>query len=364
MTTSDDPQPIAFVIMPFDDEFDDLYNDFLYETLTDLGFAVSRADDLQNAQNIMKDILTGLSESDLIVADLTGLNPNVHYELGLAHALNKPVIMLTQDIGTLPFDLQSYRVIGYTPRFSDVARAKEQLTTMAKGLTSGEVSFGNPVSDFLFAANPVYRLPVTAGNDRTDTDSEELGILDHAFEFEEGAADLTEIIADIGDGFRQRSVSLQALSNEMAKVHQRGNQAKARDRIIAVRRVAAEMEEYARFLADKNERYGVHLNRAQSSLEELVKAQDVSDPEARKQLETLLASLDENESTVEGFRSIVGETANTVQSMPGVEKNLIRSRNELSKQFRYLEENAQQTISMVSRARQIGNDKLNGLQPR
>ena len=101
MPNPSDRKPTAFVIMPFDSEFDDLYGDFLYQALTELGFVVSRADDLQNAQNIIKDILSGLRDSDLIVADLTNLNPNVHYELGLAHGFDKPVIMLTQEISRL-----------------------------------------------------------------------------------------------------------------------------------------------------------------------------------------------------------------------------------------------------------------------
>ena len=343
--------------MPFTAEFDDLYSDFLYETLTTLGFTVSRADDLQSAQNIMKDILLGLSDSDLIVADLTGLNPNVHYELGIAHALNKPVVMLTQDISTLPFDLRSYRVIGYTPRFSDIARAKEQLKAQVTGLVEGQAAFGNPVSDFLPSNSPAPRFPASF-NTAEGEDHQELGILDHALEFEESAADLTAVIADIGEGFQHRSISLQALTEDLGRVNQRGNLSKARDRIIAVRRLATEMEEYAEFLSNKNNRYGTALDSAQSSLEALVNAQDLSDPEARTQMQTLLRTLDENEVTVDGFRSTVGETANIIQSIPGIEKNLIRSRNELTKQFRYLEANAEQTIAMMSRARQIGNDKL------
>ena len=193
-----------------------------------------------------------------------------------------------------------------------------------------------------------------------DATSEELGTLDHSLLVEESAAELTEIIADIGEGFRQRSESLNNLSGEMATLQRRGNRATTKDRIIVVRRVASEMEEYAAFLSTKNEQYSAALDKAQSSLEELVRGQDVSNPDVRKQLEDLLNTLDESEAPVESFRSVVGETASIVQAMPGVEKNLIRTRNELTKQFRYLEANAQQTVSMMSRARQIGNEKLRG----
>ena len=83
-----------------------------------------RADDIRAHQNILKDIISALAESALIVADLTGSNPNVYYELGLAHAFRKRVILLTQQVDDLPFDLRSYRVIPYSTYFAEVAKAK------------------------------------------------------------------------------------------------------------------------------------------------------------------------------------------------------------------------------------------------
>ena len=96
---SNDPKkPRAFVIMPFDAEARPVYQDFIRPTLVNLGFDVSRADDLLNQQNILADILSSIASTDLIIVDLTDSNPNVYYELGLAHALNKPTILLGQDL--------------------------------------------------------------------------------------------------------------------------------------------------------------------------------------------------------------------------------------------------------------------------
>ena len=53
--------------------------------------------------------------ADLIVADLTGQNANVFYEMGFAHALNKDTILLTQTIGDVPFDLRQRRLVEYAP---------------------------------------------------------------------------------------------------------------------------------------------------------------------------------------------------------------------------------------------------------
>ena len=70
-----------------------------------------RADDIDNQQNILNDIVKSIRSSELIVADLTDPNPNVYYELGLAHAMRKRVVLMTQDLGSMPFDLRSYRTI-------------------------------------------------------------------------------------------------------------------------------------------------------------------------------------------------------------------------------------------------------------
>ena len=99
-------KPTAFVLMPFAPEFDDIYRLFLHPTLTECGFDVKRADDITSQQNILRDVINGIVDRDLIIADLTGANPNVFYELGVAHALGKPVILITQNIDKLPFDLE------------------------------------------------------------------------------------------------------------------------------------------------------------------------------------------------------------------------------------------------------------------
>ena len=71
--------PTAFVLMPFDEDFDAVYTDFLTPVLSDHGFEVQRADDIEieSQQNILRDVVRGIAISDLIVADLTAANPNV-----------------------------------------------------------------------------------------------------------------------------------------------------------------------------------------------------------------------------------------------------------------------------------------------
>ncbi len=62
---------------------------------------------------ILQDIITGLVESDVIIAEITPTNANVFYELGYAHARNTPTVLLARRNGTLPFDISGHRVIFY-----------------------------------------------------------------------------------------------------------------------------------------------------------------------------------------------------------------------------------------------------------
>src|SRR5262249_31985354 len=71
--------------------------------------------DVQSAGRITDDILRGLSEASFCIADVSGNNPNVMWETGYAMALGKPTILIGQDIGALPFDLKSHRILEYAP---------------------------------------------------------------------------------------------------------------------------------------------------------------------------------------------------------------------------------------------------------
>ena len=116
--------------------------------LEDAGFDVLRADDIQSTQNIVRDIFEAIVRSDLIVADLTGSNANVFYELGIAHALKRPVILLTQIIDDVPFDLRAYRLIEYNTHFTEIGKAKQKLTDYATKFREGILPTRDPVTDF------------------------------------------------------------------------------------------------------------------------------------------------------------------------------------------------------------------------
>ena len=78
-----------------------------------LGVSSLRGDDIFRPTDILDDIWNGITQCDFVIADITGNNANVFYELGMAHALGKPVLVLTQNMDEVPFDLQSRRILLY-----------------------------------------------------------------------------------------------------------------------------------------------------------------------------------------------------------------------------------------------------------
>ena len=103
----------CFVISPFGGWFDVYYKTIFDPAIKAAGLAPCRADDLYRPSSIIHDIWKFVRNAKLLLADLTGKNQNVLYELGLAHAIGKPVIMITQVLDDVPFDLRSLRVITY-----------------------------------------------------------------------------------------------------------------------------------------------------------------------------------------------------------------------------------------------------------
>jgi hypothetical protein len=108
----------VFVLMPFKDDMLPVYEDHIKPTCASLKLSVRRADDFFTADSVVGDIWKAIVNARLIVADCTDRNPNVFYEIGLAHTIGKPTILLTQKSEDVPFDLRHWRHIAYqlTPR--------------------------------------------------------------------------------------------------------------------------------------------------------------------------------------------------------------------------------------------------------
>ena len=103
----------AFVVMQFTSPFDELFDDVIGPVCAEIGIDAYRASDIYRPGVILQDIIQGLAESDVIIAEITPTNANVFYELGYAHAMHKPVVLLAERDTPLPFDISGYSVIFY-----------------------------------------------------------------------------------------------------------------------------------------------------------------------------------------------------------------------------------------------------------
>jgi len=127
-------EPRLFVVMQFGEPYDSLYKEVIRPVSEAVGFKAFRADDVFRPGVILQDIRRGIVESEAIVAEITPVNANVFYELGYAHALDKPTILLAnRNVEKLPFDISGYRVIFY----DDTIRGKRDIeATLRKHLES------------------------------------------------------------------------------------------------------------------------------------------------------------------------------------------------------------------------------------
>lgn len=105
----------CFVIMPIDPLLKNVYDTISTLVKDYAGMNCIRADEITKPGQITNDIWANINEARFLIADLTGRNPNVFYEVGIAHALNKSVILLTQNESDVPFDLKSIRYLKYDP---------------------------------------------------------------------------------------------------------------------------------------------------------------------------------------------------------------------------------------------------------
>jgi tetratricopeptide (TPR) repeat protein len=189
----------CFVIMPIGSEEDyekykDIYECMIKEAVTGAGLELQciRADEVSKSGAIIKDVIKRLYEADVVIADLSGLNPNVCYELGVRHALKGGTIMIVDDIESIPFDLKPYRVLEYSTTLRGVYEFGQKLKAFLEAALGDPRGADNPVLDFLPRPERERVEQVEAIHNRQLID-----------ELRSELAEKTELLADEIDSLRQ-----------------------------------------------------------------------------------------------------------------------------------------------------------------
>ena len=369
--------PYAFILMPFDEGSTALYTDFIRPVLAKEGFTVARADDIESNRNILRDVIEGIDKSDLVVAELTGNNPNVLYELGLAHALRKPVLHLTQNIDDVPFDLRSYRMIEYSRDFSKIGEAKEKLGSNARAFSNGRSQFGNPVTDFYGAPayRPIEQERTSPGTERSGQRSGkehdnlagshgehrdqdvDLGFLDHWIAVNEGYGRAGEVAREVEGLLVSLSGHMQDATDEFERLNANPDASTPNAAVAVCRRLAGKFQSFKVEVRKANEVFAKTLDNTEDSLERLVAFQvEQSDsPDVIEELDGLRAFRDIVYNT---HRNVLG-FADSMDRLPRDERRLNREINVTSVDIRVMAGYLDRIYGSISRAIRAAEDATN-----
>jgi hypothetical protein len=118
----------VFVLMPFDQDLNFIYESHIAKCANALGMSVERGDDHIESHSIMSDVWNSINAASVIVADCSHRNPNVFYEIGVSHTLGKNVILIAQEKTDIPFDIRHLRHILYQKTPDGLAAFDVRLT--------------------------------------------------------------------------------------------------------------------------------------------------------------------------------------------------------------------------------------------
>lgn len=139
----------CFVLMPFTEKLREIYDRVYKEVCSQNNLKCWRVDEIARPGSITRDIIEGIIEADIIIADLTDKNSNVFYELGIAHSAGNKTIMTAQGIGNVPFDIASYRVILYDHTLRGCEKLKVDLDSAMKELIVALDRTNNPFQEVM-----------------------------------------------------------------------------------------------------------------------------------------------------------------------------------------------------------------------
>jgi len=141
-------EKLCFVLMPFKDEYREVYDIAIRPACELAGFESLRVDEVPGVYNINRKIIEYIFNSDAIVADLTDWNPNVFYEMGVAHAIDNKTIMIIENKDKVPFDVSTYSCILYDKTESGLNKLTKRISETLEKVEEWRKHPTNPVQDY------------------------------------------------------------------------------------------------------------------------------------------------------------------------------------------------------------------------
>jgi hypothetical protein len=127
-------QKLASAMMPFASSFNGVY-DALKQVCQEYGLVCKRADDIWEDSTVINDVVRLIDRAKIVICDCSGRNANVFYEIGIAHALGREVILITQSSSDIPFDLQHLRYVQYLNNSEGLLQLQAKLRKKLEAIT-------------------------------------------------------------------------------------------------------------------------------------------------------------------------------------------------------------------------------------
>ncbi|MYA09021.1 MAG: hypothetical protein F4060_14015 [Holophagales bacterium] len=346
--------PRLFVLMPFSPDLEPVYERLFKEPFEKAGYDVSRAKDIDSQRNILEDIIESVRDSDLILADLTDLNANVFYELGIAHAFDKNVVLVSQEISSLPFDLQSYRVVRYSTSFTEMEEAVQHMEDRARKIISGGMKFANPVADFADSVASPFAEAEEEDAPTEEDEDERRGILDFQADFLENVETLGALV---GDGTKR----IEGMSERVSAANERitgvefGQPSRQRR---TIRDLGFSLEKDAAWFKDFGSRYYDVLAEVEDAVVGMFSTKRHLDGESREELILFIDVTEKTESQLSdaaaNFQSLIA----AIDGVPKIERRFDRGSRALARELETYIDNIELSIAVITRSRNLAKKML------
>ena len=311
----------VFMIMPFQESFFEIY-EMLKEKFGDK-FEFSHAgDDVATQQNILKDIVQMIYDADVVIADLTDLNSNVFYELGVAHAFNKKVVLITQNISQLPFDIKSYRATEYSVHFKSFDNLIKELDKYLNGAIDDSVAFGNPVSDFLVTLDGTLPFKPHSKADETFGES---GFIDYMADIEEKIETFSETLSQMTEDLNDMTSNIGKGTSDIERVQKTGGSGTASFVRKVAKKVADSIGVFSTQVKEHNEVYLKLWPEIEANCLGLIESKHVDTPENKEGLISFLKSLNTMKDAALTASGQTNDMLATFTALKGMQRSLNQS---------------------------------------
>lgn len=314
----------VFVIMPFTDDFFESY-EMLKEHFSE-DFVFSNAGEEDNQQNILADIISPIINADVVLADLTGLNPNVMYELGIAHSFNKKTVIITQDdLSMLPFDLKQYRTKDYSTHFKKFDELIKYLDKNLNGARDGNVIFNNPVGDFLINSKIAPEKIFEKNVIKLDIPEGDKGFLDFLADIEDDTGTMTEDITQLNSDMKEMTDGINACNTEINRVKANGGSGTISFIRKQSQKAAGYIETFSKRLKNHNNTISSLWSKIEKNILGLLENDIATTPNNKDGLTNYIKSLHNMKGSLALSKESVAKLKETTLNILGMQRNLNQS---------------------------------------